>query len=279
MKPHHTPGHLLARVKRAVLVSTLALTAFTPFAVHAVGPNLVVNGGFETGTSINPTGSSTPALSYSIDSSNGGGTVTGWTTTGYNFVYASPSDAMNTGAWTPQYNSYTKLWNTTTPTNTGTLATDPNGGRFLGADGAFQVGAISQVIQTSLTVGATYDLSFYWAGAQQTGFTGINTEGWSAALSPTSGAPNYTQATQIVTNVSQGFTGWMYSTMTFTAQSASSTLSFLANGTPSGQPPFVLLDGVSLTARNNVPEPATLLLLVPAFAAVAGLRRRRARTA
>ena len=273
MITHRNTSTFLARTAGAAVLSALALAALGVAPAHAVGPKLVTNGGFETGTSITPPGQNTPALSYSIDSANGGGTVTGWTTSGYNFVYASPSDAMNTGAWTPQFNAYTKLWdaNVVTGTSTG-AAVDPNGGRFIAADGAFQVGAISQVVQ-GLTPGAQYDVSFYWGGAQQTGFTGVNTEGWSVSLG------SQTQATQIVTNVSQGFTGWMYTTMTFTAQTANATLSFLANGTPSGQPPFALLDGVSLVSRSSVPEPATLLLLAPAFAAVTALRRRRVKAA
>ena len=73
-------------------------------------------------------------------------------------------------------------------------------------------------------------------------------------------------------NVSHGFTGWVYQTLTFVTTVANPVLSFLAVGTPSGQPPFVLLDGVSVTV---VPEPATGTILIAGIAGLIGLARRR----
>jgi hypothetical protein len=61
-----------------------------------------------------------------------------------------------------------------------------------------------------------------------------------------------------VTDPSNGFTGWRYTTLIFTATSTSEVLSFLAVGTPSGEPPFSLLDGVSMV----VPEPGSLTLML-----------------
>jgi hypothetical protein len=46
----------------------------------------------------------------------------------------------------------------------------------------------------------------------------------------------------------------MYQTFTFKADNTSDVLSFLAEGSPQGPPPFALLDGVTVT-----PEPAYLL--------------------
>ncbi len=51
----------------------------------------------------------------------------------------------------------------------------------------------------------------------------------------------------------------MYQTFNFTADNTSDVLSFLAVGTPNGEPPFSLLDGVSVQAA---PEPGTLLLML-----------------
>ena len=55
----------------------------------------------------------------------------------------------------------------------------------------------------------------------------------------------------------------MTANFTFTANSSTELLSFLAVGTPAANlPPFALLDGVSLTA---VPEPSTWALMLVGF--------------
>ena len=63
--------------------------------------------------------------------------------------------------------------------------------------------------------------------------------------------------------------------MTFTADSTTDVLSFLANGTPSGVPPFALLDGVSMNAVTSVPEPASAAMLLTGLVGLAGFVRRR----
>ena len=54
-----------------------------------------------------------------------------------------------------------------------------------------------------------------------------------------------------------GFKGWIRQTMIFTPTAANPILSSRSTGTPSGQPPFGLLDGVSLQA---VSEPSSCLV-------------------
>lgn len=124
-----------------------------------------------------------------------------------------------------------------------------------------------------MTVGHTYQLSFYWAGAQQSGFTGATTDKWTASL----GAQSFD--TSVVALPSHGFTGWSQQTFTYTATSTSELLSFLATGTPSGVPPFALLDGVSLvdTSVPSVPDSAStgVLFGLSALALVAAPRLRR----
>jgi hypothetical protein len=61
-----------------------------------------------------------------------------------------------------------------------------------------------------------------------------------------------------VNNADHGFSGWMHQTFNFTAASTSSTLNFLSIGTPTGVPPFELLDGVSVY-DTSVPEPLSFL--------------------
>lgn len=45
----------------------------------------------------------------------------------------------------------------------------------------------------------------------------------------------------------------------------------MAVGTPSGVPPFALLDGVTMT-QNAVPEPATWTLMIIGLLAIVGAR-------
>ncbi len=160
----------------------------------------------------------------------------------------------------------------------------PDGSFFLGVDAAFATAPISQSI-TGLTVGHTYTLSFDYAGAQFTDALGDNTEGWQVSFG-TGPTPPPTVSTAMLSNVSQGFTGWKNFTTTLTAIATTETLSFLALGGPSGLPPFALLDGVSLTdnsdtppppAGGEVPEPSSVVMLgLGALGAVGvGVRRRQ----
>jgi hypothetical protein len=234
----------------ACLSAGLMLIASTP---ATAAKNLIVNGDFE-------------------QLSNGPGQVgpntiaTGWTTNGgYNFVYA-PNTADTVGS-NGAY-GYLKLWGPNNGSNNGFTATSPTGGNFYAADGAFGVDPIKQTV-TGLEVGKQYVLSFDWAGAQQYDYTGPTTEQWHVSFG------NETQSTEVLQNASHGFTGWRRANMTFTAQSTSAVLSFLAEGTPEGKPPFSLLDGVSLTAAGAVPEPASWAMMIVGFGAVGSSMRRR----
>lgn len=229
----------------------LTTAAFAALAFSANAANLVTNGGFETTTFTSAT---------EINATN----VPGWTTNGYNFVFF-PGTADTTGSYTPQFNGNLTLWGPNDGSANGLPASSPDGGNFVGADGAYEVGAISQTIN-GLTPGQKYAVNFYWGGAQQNGFSGATTEEWDVSLG------GQTQSTAILNNVNHGFTGWQAQTFFYTATSSSEVLSFLANGTPNGEPPFSLLDGVSLTA---VPEPASWALMFMGFGGLGAVARRR----
>jgi hypothetical protein len=226
------------------VVATLLVALAAPARAQ-----LVQNGDFETTT--NGSGQ----LGYNTN-------ATGWTTTGYNFLF-TPGSADTTGV-TGQYGNL-QLWGPNNGSANGLPATSPTGGNYIGADGDFDVGPIQQTI-TGLVAGQQYTLGFWWAGAQQQGYTGPTTEQFAVSFGL------QTQDTAVANNASEGFTGWMHQDFTFTADGTSDVLSFLAIGTPAGVPPFSLLDGVTLSA---VPEPSDLILLGGGIAMVAGLAWRR----
>lgn len=233
-----------------LLLPALAAASIAP----ARATSLVTNGGFETTTA------GAGQLGYKTN-------ATGWSTTGYNFLFATGT-ADTTGA-NGQYGGLT-LWGPNNGSANGLPASSPTGGNFIGADGAFLVAPITQLI-SGLTIGSHYDVGFDWAGVQQSGFNGATTERWIVGLDAES------HSTAAVNDADHGFTGWVHQTLTFTATAASETLSFLAVGTPDGKPPFSLLDGVTLNA-TAVPEPASLAVLTVGLIGVAWRRRKAAKS-
>jgi len=144
----------------------------------------------------------------------------------------------------------------------------PDGGNYVAVDGAAAYSnALNQTL-TGLVAGQRYAVTFYQAAAQQSGFTGANTEQWQVSL----GGGTSVLST-LMNNASMGDVPWMSQSLTLTA-GATQVLSFVAKGTPSGQPPFVLLDGVSIRA---VPEPDTLALIGLALVGIPVLHRLRRR--
>ncbi len=236
-------------------LGALAALALVTTGASAQAANLVQNGGFETTTL---SGSSEFGSRYA------GQQVSNWTTGGYNFLYmANTADTSGAASeYGPVY-----MWGPNNGSANGFTSTSPAGGNFLAADPSYAQGPIEQTI-TGLVAGQTYTLAFDWAGIQQKPFDGETTEGWQVSLG------SETHATGDVNNANHGFTGWMHSTMKFTATGSKETLSFMATGGPSGgQPPFALLDGVSL--MGGVPEPATWGLMILGFGAIGVAARRR----
>jgi hypothetical protein len=248
-------------ISKSTVAAAVIGLALSLVGVGAQATNLVNNGSFQQLTG------GIGQIGY-----NGSSLLTGWTNghdssgdLGYNFVY-SPGSADTSGANGASGN--VKLWGPGDGSNNGMPTTSPDGNNFIAADGAYQVAPISQTI-TGLTVNAQYAVSFYYAGAQQYGFDGITTEAWDVSLG------GQTIDTATLTDQDKGFTGWQYTTLTFTATSTSEVLSFLAAGTPSGEPPFSLLDGVSMTQVTTVPEPASAAMLLTGLIAIGVIVRRR----
>lgn len=227
--------------------------------------DLVLNGNFSATNWITPQ----PA---NVATTNGGQlgynlNATGWTNVtgsslGYNFLFTAgsvDSNGVNGNAGS------LSLWSTNNG-GVSTLTAPPGGGNFIAADGAYETEPIQQTI-TGLTPGQNYALSFYWGAAQQTGFSGATTELWSASLG------GQTFSTTAYSLPSKGFSGWIQQTFNYTATNSSEVLSFLAAGTPSGQPPFSLLADVSM--QVVVPEPSQVamgLLLILFIGGAAAVR-------
>jgi hypothetical protein len=262
----------------------IAFLLFVMALARNADANLVTDGNF-TGVTYSGTLPMTTLFGQFGTGSGSTLTVSGWTTTGYNFVYApntvdeGTTAGANAGAPNEapgQYNTgngygSTYLWGSHNSGSVTLPATDPAGGNFIAADGAYEVGAISQTI-TGLTVGDVYVLQFYWAAGQQQGYTTATTEAWQVTF----GSQTFTTGTYSL--AAKGFSGWMIQNYDFTATSGTQTLSFLAIGTPSGQPPFCLLGGVALSVAPEF----TNWMVFAGFGAVCTVvevaRRRRRRS-
>ena len=245
------------------MITVLGLVVGVSGAVHA---DLVTNGGFE-------------ALTYNDTYTGPGGqlgyntTATGWSVDPnnitYNFVFTPGT--VDTIGTIGQYGALTLYGPGNRHANG--LGSSPDGGNFLAADGAYETGPIFQTIAT--TEGQKYDVGFYWGAAQQQGYSGLTTNQWQVKLG------GQELDTPVASIPEAGFSGWMHTDLIFTAGPGnSSVLSFLANGTPAGQPPFALLDGV--TANAVTPEGSSLSLLSMGLLGLGGISafaRRRANAA
>ena len=229
-------------------------------AILPASANLVSNGSFEEDGGDGQIGFNT--------------FVTGWNVSNppYSYVMVfGPGAADTTGAWgqycggPPGSCGPVKLWGPGDGANNGMPATSPDGGSYIAMNGDFQTSPIFQTVD-GLVAGRAYDVTFWWATSQQQYHYGDTQQSITVSL----GSERYTTPTYL--NPSEGFTGWYKGLAQFTAASTSETLSFLASGGGSEpNPPFALLDGVSMTP---VPEPSTWVTMIVGFAALvcAGLR-------
>ncbi len=263
--------------KTLAMIAVFAL-GLTMGSMGVVRADLIVNGSFEDTSNVTPPNypNSDPGLpgSGGIGQLGYNTVATGWSSpdtdytasTGYNFVFA-PATASSTGV--VGYNGGIACRGPGNGFNNG-LTASPDGGQFVGADGDTRYNGVIEQTVHGLTTGHSYELTFYWALAQQAGAGGTPTAQWQVSFG------GQTQSTTMVQLPSPGgFVPWMTATMTFTADNSSDVLSFLATeGGPYGGPPFLLLDGVKL---NAVPEPATLSLVAVGLFGVGAARRLKAR--
>jgi hypothetical protein len=131
-------------------------------------------------------------------------------------------------------------------------------------------GDFTQTI-AGLTAGDSYTLSFYMGGAQENGFGADTTTSITATLG------NETYTTPIISTPAQGFSPWNLYTTTFTYTGGGNIFDFVATGGPGGEPPYALLDGVSLVGAGGpaTPEPSTWVMIVAGFAGLSLAARAR----
>lgn len=239
-------------------------------------PELITNGNFSNYTVNGAVSTTSYIVTGGTTSGTTGATLTGWSNNGYSFVY-QPNTASSTGA-VVNANTNLYLWgpdggtSSTNYSNNG-FTTSPTGGAFIAEDAAYQQGTLSQTV-SGLVVGMAYQLSFYWAAAQQSGYDGQTTQAWNVSWTDSTNRTVSTYSTPAVTTANHGFSAWRQQAVVFTATTTSMTLGFMATGGPNGTPPFALLDGVSLTAA---PEPGTWAVLAMGLAGMTALRLRRGR--
>jgi hypothetical protein len=261
--------------KALLMTAALGSLGLAPLlSAGAQAANLVQNGGFET-TTLPPNLTPANASGAEIDSNwNYNGDLTGWSSTGgstYNVLFfGNVTNAKTIDADT----RFTITEPQHLDSNFNSLS--PNGGNFMGLDGDSAAnGPLEQTIM-GLTSGKTYTLSFDWAGIELSNRTGYD----SIKLTGSLGGDDFSTLTYLNSAPAGqpgSFSGWMTANFTFTANSPTEVLSFLAVGTPDGNvPPFALLDGVSLTA---VPEPSTWAMMLVGFGGLGYAAFRRRRTA
>jgi len=241
-------------MKMKIAATLVAFAALAFGQAQADTINLVQNGNFEQSGYVH---------NNQFGTGYGGQGVTGWTGgNGYELYFVGSTGATNSAD--TQYNS---------GYNTGsekfyTMPNSISGGNYVGLDGDQTNGIQGSVSQTinGLTAGTTYMLSFNWATGQLQSRTGATTNSIKVSFG------NQTFTTPIIGTPSQGSTPWLTQTVLFTASSTSQVLSFLSIGTPTGLPPMVALDGVSLVAA---PEPASLAVMSSGLILLGFFYRRR----
>ncbi len=238
-------------------------------AASSASANYVVNGNFSTVNTVTPNSIIYNYSGLGSSSFNVASYLTGWNVKGNNassdlaFVYSG-----NYGAnVNDQYGGFALA-------DSSHITASTDGGNFVVADGDSGNSVTLYQTFTNLAANTTYVVQYYQATGSQAGFSPSGSADWQVSFgNATDGYATYS----VSQAVSSSFSGWTLETTTFTtgAHSTSETLSFLSQG-PSGVPPMLFLDGVTLNTQvSAAPEPATLAIGGMGLALLVAARQRR----
>jgi hypothetical protein len=299
---------------KIALCATAALAALA-LGSGAEAQNLVQNGNFSNTTGgVGGLGQFFPAGGTGNNNSAYAISIADWNTPDQHapFLFVvNPTTLDSTGFPDSWDNSFPQLWGSNNGGNDIITASPTGGPNALLMDADYDIAPIYQVIATSqLTVGDKYTVSFEWAAGQWSGRDGPTTEGIEiglggnvqqvARVNPVTGTDTFALG-------SHDFSGWMSYSATFvyngnpsdmtyaydeggaTFDAAANWLTFIAEGSPQGLPPTLLVTGINLVQVPNstpttpnpgvglgVPEPASWALMIAGAGALGfALRRRR----
>ena len=237
--PTRTSAQLWSRLCAAAALGLVAsMGAQAEAQAQTLGPDLVLNGGFETGT---PNGANQDREPHAQQIFAGDSqSLAGWTATGQQI------------AWLGNGNRYQ-------------LST-PFGSNFLDLTGwepgGFIASGISQVLNTQ--IGQRYQLGF------DLGNTSSGSVGGRIAVQARFGGQSVDAVSQLPNGVPSN---WQHFSFEFVADSAQSTLAFQGS---QGQS-YIGLDNVTVQAINPVPEPRSSALILAGLVVVGGFMRWRGR--
>ncbi len=254
---------------------TLAVAAIAACTVSPARADLIQNGDFSQTTA------TTTYNGATVGTETTNSNLTGWQFTGCGssncgFSFLATGN-FGTNGWYDAQDGHESF-------ASASLGPIPGSGNAFLSDAKYATQAIYQAV-SGLKTGDTYTLAFSQASFQQAGYSGGFSSSWSVGLG--NGAfttANYaSQQSSTMTVPSGGAASWTQQTMTFVANAASETLVFFATASNGANPPFLLLDGVSLNdtsvapTGSAVPEPATLALTaIGLLGTMVVARRRRA---
>jgi hypothetical protein len=239
----------------------LCITVALAIVPAAAGP-VITNGSFTTTTVAS--WNTVPSFDIGVvgtkeSNSTGSGSISGWSmvtpSLGYLNCLVSGGATSYMCGNANNINNNLILW-----TNPGV---SPDGGNYVMLDGDPNYGSGIQQTVANLKVGQEYAITFYQAAGEQTGFGNAGATAnvnWGICFSNatcTTANASVAPTMSFLEDGTSAVTAWNKVTINFTATTVSQTLTFLAEG-PTGAPPFLMLDGVSITAA---PEPATMGLI------------------